>query len=105
MQRFERVQCSEVVSILKRSGGVRPFKKLAATGKGHMRGEYEAFPSTVRSSRERLDMDEATAAIHEEIPWLGIETPDDLVQYFERHREYHRHHGWVAEWYRERRVV
>ncbi len=104
VQRFERVQYGEVVNILKRSGGIRPFKKLAATGKGHMRGEYEALPSTVRSSRGRLDMDEAAAAIHEEIPWLKIDTPDDLVQFFERHRDYRRHHSRLPEWW-ERRVV
>jgi hypothetical protein len=101
LQRFERVQYGEVVSILKRSGGIQPFKKLAATGKGYMRDEYEALPSTVRSAKGRLDMDEAAAAIHEEIPWLKIETPDDLVQYFERHRDYRRHHGRLADlWWR-----
>ncbi len=49
-------------------------------------------------------MDEAAAAIREEVPWLGIETPDDLVQFFERHRDYRRHHSPLPEWW-ERRVV
>ena len=104
VQRFERVQYGEVVNILKRSGAFRPFKTLAATGKGHMRGEYEALPSTVRSNKGRLDMDEAAAAIREEMPWLNIQMPDDLVQFFERHRDYRRNHSRLPEWW-ERRVV
>jgi hypothetical protein len=99
LQRFERVQYSDVVSILKRSGGIRPFKKATDTGKGYMRDEYQALPSTVKSASGRLDMDEAAAAVHEEIPWLKIETPDDLVQYFERRRDYRRSHSRVAEAY------
>jgi hypothetical protein len=46
----------------------------------------------------------AAAAIHEEIPWLKIETPDDLVQFFERHRDYRRHHSRIAEVWWERAV-
>jgi hypothetical protein len=69
-----------------------------------MRGEYEALPSTVRSSRGRLDMESAAEAVREEMPWLKTETADDLVQYFARHRDYGRHHSRVPEWW-ERRVV
>jgi hypothetical protein len=69
-----------------------------------MPGEDEALPSTVRSSMGRLDMDSAAEPIREEMPWLQMETSDDLVQYFARHADYRRHHSRLPEWW-ERRVV
>ena len=101
VQRFEREQYRDVVSILKRSGGIRPFTTEGARGKRYMTGEYQSLPSMVRSHRGRLDMDQAAEAIREEMPWLQIDTSDDLVQFFERHRDYRRHHGRLADlWWR-----
>jgi hypothetical protein len=39
-----------------------------------------------------MDLDDAAMAVHEQMPHLGIETPSQLVDYFERHRTY----GWRA---------
>ena len=77
-QRVEREQYADVVRVLKHSGGVRPFATAGAKGRSYMRGEYEALPSTVRSSKGRLDMDQAAEAVREEVPWLKTETADDL---------------------------
>ena len=49
-------------------------------------------------------MDQATEALHEEMPWLKFDTSDGLEQYIELHRDYRRHHGRLAELW-ERRVV
>jgi hypothetical protein len=46
-------------------------------------------------------------AFREEMPWQKIDTSDDLVQYFERHRDYRdyrRHHSRLADSWWERRV-
>lgn len=88
LRRFEREQYSDVVRVLKHSGGIRPFKTEGAQGKRYMTGEYRDLPSTVRSSKGRLDMDHAAEAIREEMPWLKIDTPDDLAKFFDRHRTY-----------------
>ena len=48
-------------------------------------------------------MDHAEA-VRVEMPWLKTEKADDLVQFFERHRDYRRHHSRLSEWW-ERRVV
>lgn len=66
-----------------------------------MRDEYEALPSTVCSARGRLDMDQAAKAVRKEMPWLKTERADDLMQFFERHRDERRHHGRLADgWWR-----
>jgi hypothetical protein len=36
---------------------------------------------------------------------LEIDTSDDLGQFFERHRDYRRHHSRLADMWWERRVV
>ncbi len=56
----------------------------------------------MRSSKGRLDLDHAAEAIREEMPWLKTETADDLVQFFERHRDYRRRYGRMADPWRRR---
>jgi hypothetical protein len=48
---------------------------------------------------------QAAEAIREDMPRLKTETPDDLMQCFERHCNERWHHGRLGEWYGERRVV
>jgi hypothetical protein len=57
----------------------------------------------VRRAWGRLDLDRAAETIWKEMPWLKTEMADDLVQFFERHREYRRHHSRMPEWW-ERQV-
>jgi hypothetical protein len=103
-RRFEAEQYSDVVRVLKRPGGIRPFRTEGTGGRKYLASEYQSLPSTVRSSKGRLDMDAAAEAINEEMPWLKVDTPDDLAQYFARHAVYRRHHSRMADWW-ERRVV
>jgi hypothetical protein len=37
------------------------------------------------------------AASREQIPWCGIQTPDDLVQFSERRCDYRRQHSRLTE--------
>lgn len=89
MRRMEREQYSDVVAIIKHSGGIRP--SVSHQGTKYDRGEYDTLPSTVRSSAGRLTMDDAARNINAQMPWLHIDTIDDLVQYFDRHRT----HGYT----------
>jgi hypothetical protein len=83
---------------------VRSCQTTGAKGNQYMSGEYQSLPSTVRRNKGKLDMDQAAEAIREEMPWLRTETADDLVQFFERHRDYRRHHSRLPEWW-ECRVI
>jgi hypothetical protein len=50
----------------------------------------------------RLDMNQAAEGVREEMSWLTTETADDLVQFFERHRDDRRHHGRLTDaWWRQ----
>jgi hypothetical protein len=89
--RLAREERAEVVRILRRAGGVR-ISIDHATGRPINRGEWALLPASVRRREGRLTMDQAVADVMAEIPALGWEVPDDLVQYFERARTRERQH-------------
>jgi hypothetical protein len=84
---MDRAERAEVVKIIKSSGGIRLPEHFTYTGKSREgKGEYDLLPSDVRRKNGHYTMDTAAAAINEEMPWLHIESPGDLLQYFERSR-------------------
>jgi hypothetical protein len=93
--RLARAERAEVVRILRRAGGVR-VSIDHATGRTINHGEWALLPASVRRREGRLTMDQAMADVMAELPALGWEVPDDLVEYFERahtrelHRQNHR---------------
>jgi hypothetical protein len=82
VRKFERSQYSDVRAVIRAGGGIRPT--YDTTGKQRDRGEYLALPADVRRKGGRLTMDDAARDINAEMPWLGIETPNDLQNFFSR---------------------
>ena len=83
LEGLERAQYREVLDILRERGGVKPSVSRQS-GKERDASEYRMLPSSVRNTRGRLTMDEAATEINQHMPWLHLDTPDDLVQFFER---------------------
>lgn len=79
--RFEREQDADVRAIIRQGGGIRPTYDQA-TRRMRDAGEYRALPASVKSKRGRLTMDDAAREINDQMPWLHIETPQDLQDYF-----------------------
>lgn len=90
----ERIEYHDVAHIIKRAGGIRAVKDMH--GQVRDREELKIIPKSLRAKQTRevralgqhgLTLDEAATAVHQHMPWLQIDTPDDLVQYFERHED------------------
>jgi hypothetical protein len=79
MRAVSRAERSEVVKLLREFGGVRLEGKQD-------RGEYALLPAEVRRKEGRYTIDTAREHVMENMPWLNLNTPDDLVQFFERSR-------------------
>lgn len=82
---FERTQYSDVLAIIRQGGGIRP--SVTQQGAEYEGSEYRALPSHVRRRSGRLTMDDAARNINAQMPWLGIETPSDLQEFFSRQTE------------------
>lgn len=93
IRRFQREQDADVRAIIRRGGGIKPA--YDQNGKMRDAGEYKALPASVRSKTGRLTMDDAARNINAEMPWLGIETPRDLQDYFSTAED--RQHRRAAE--------
>jgi len=90
LRAFERAQYSDVLTIIRHGGGIKRSIS-GATGKQYDKGEYETLPRSVRAkenSRRSLTLDEAASEVSDQMPWLEIETPRDLLDYFDRARTY-----------------
>jgi hypothetical protein len=83
--RLKRKERAEVVRTLRRAGGIR-VSTDPATGRPINRAEWELLPPSVRRCEGRLTMDQAVADVMAEMPALGWETVNDIVEYFERAR-------------------
>ena len=84
-RRVQRAEHSEVLRVIRANGGIK------RNSGGYLHGEYEAIPKHARAraargvERERgVTMDQAAELVHEHMPWLRIETPRDLLDYFDR---------------------
>jgi hypothetical protein len=98
LRTFERAQYSDVLDIIRHSGGIKRSIS-AASGQEYNRGEYEALPRSVRAksdSRRGLTLDEAASEVSDQMPWLDIETPRDLLDFFDRARTYRYAHMRAA---------
>lgn len=89
-RQIEEAEYRDVLSILRRAGGVKRYAKDSA-GREAERGEYNMLPEHVRHRRSRIgqdaggvSMDEAAQIVTQHIPWLKIETGADLVSFFDR---------------------
>lgn len=80
-----RAERAEVVKLLKELGGVR-VERSRVTGKARDRGEVALLPADVRRKDGRITLDGAREAISTHMPWLNIDTPNDVVQFFEKAR-------------------
>ncbi len=91
----ERAEYQDVLNIIRRAGGIRRVRS-AATGRERDKSEYDTLPRSVRqrrvlgfaTARDRgLTLDEAATEVHQHMPWLKLETPDALIEFFGRHRD------------------
>jgi hypothetical protein len=82
-------EVAAVTKLLKDAGGV------CSTGKAD-HGEWEPLPASVRRVHGRLTLDGARELVMEHFPWLHLDTPDDLVQFYERVRRHALPWGAVA---------
>jgi hypothetical protein len=90
LRAFERVQYADVLAIIRQGGGIKRSIS-SSTGREYDRGEYETLPRSVRAkaeSRRGLTLDEAASAVNDQMPHLGVETPRDLLDFFDRARTY-----------------
>lgn len=78
LRAVSRAERAEVVKLL-RGYGVRLEDQRD-------RGEYALLPAEVRRKQGRYTMDTAREQVAINMPWLKMDTPDDLVQFFERSR-------------------
>ena len=87
---IERAEQREVYDIIKKRGGIR---RAVGGGKEHEHSEYNTYiPKSLRYSARKqglyghkgLTPDQAATEVHQHMPWLHIETPSDLYDYFER---------------------
>jgi ribosomal protein L13E len=83
VRQVQRAERAEVVKIIKGGGGIT-YGVSKATGKTYDHGEWLTLPADVRRKNGRLTLDGAAEQINAEMPWLGIETPNDLLDYFDK---------------------
>lgn len=91
----ERIEYGDVVHIIQRAGGIKAHKTVAGERDKAERGELELLPRSVmartttlhKSGKLGLTLDEAATAVAQHMPWLNIDTPNDLVDFFERHAD------------------
>lgn len=95
---IERAELREVRHIIKRAGGIRP--SVTHSGVKHDMGEYRNLPSDLRRKNGGLTMDQAREAVAQHMPWLNLDTPDDLVQYFERAEDRRNNRAYAAKFNR-----
>jgi hypothetical protein len=75
LRAVQRAERAEVVKLM-REYGVRQ--------ESEDRSEYELLPAEVRRKEGRFTMDTAREHVMLNMPWLNLETTNDLTQYFER---------------------
>ncbi len=98
LRAFERAQYADVLAIIRHGGGIKRSIS-AATGQEYDRGEYETLPRSVRAkaeSRRGLTLDDAVREVNDQVPWIEIETPRDLLDFFDRARTYRYTHMRAA---------
>jgi hypothetical protein len=91
LREFERQQYRDVLGIIRARGGIRRSYG-AMSGQEYDRGEYKIVPRSIRAKArsrrgEGLSLDDVAREVSDQIPWLEIDTPRDLLDYFERQRE------------------
>jgi hypothetical protein len=85
VRKVARAERAEVVKLLREVGGVR-VERSRMTGQARDKGEWELLPAEVRRKDGRVTLDTARERVMEHMPWLALDTTDDLIQFFERSR-------------------
>lgn len=92
-----RAEYNEVARLVKSLGGIRASYDKH-TGKSHDRAEIDtSVPSSLHArSGKGLTIDRIRESVHEDFPWLNLETPNDLLDFFDKARTtrmQHAHHA------------
>src|SRR5260221_1959878 len=88
LRTFERAQYADVLAIIRHGGGIKRSIS-AASGQEYDKSEVASLPASVRAragAYRGLTLDESASEVADQVPWLGVETPRDLLDYFERQR-------------------
>lgn len=79
-----RAEHADVVRIIKGQGYIRPLSTHSGAYKHGDRAEVRSLPSYLVRNEGRITLDQAAEYINENMPWLNMEGPNDVLDYFER---------------------